>query len=323
MAVKCSQNVRLSQPHRILGVMDRILELAGSQHSVVGREQALAYGMTPGQIDARVRRKRLEIAARGVYRVPGSVRTWEQRLMVAVLAAGIGAAASRLSAAALWKLPGFGQGPIQVTQGRGPSSRNPAVGLHDSRFLPAHHVREVVCIPATCPERTLFDLCGSVHPGRAERAIDNALAMALTTVPRLAMMLAETGARGRTGTALFRKLLVARAGGYVPPASELEALLMKVLEMAGVAQPSRQVTVGGTRAPIGRVDFAYLPAKILIEADSRRHHSSWSDRQADHRRDLLLAAAGWRVLRVNWHQLLNEPELFIAALTTLLGSAAA
>lgn len=302
--------------------MDRILELAARQHSVIGREQMLAHGMTRGQIDARVRRKRLEIAGRGVYRIPGAVRTWEQRLLVAVFAAGINAAASRQSAAALWRLPGFVPGPVHVTQGRGPSSRT-ASGLHDSRFLPPHHVRMVRCIPTTSPERTLFDLCGCVHPARAERALDNALAMELTTIQQLVLMLAETGARGRTGTAHLRELLGVRAGDYVPPASELEVLVKAVIAAAGLEQPARQVTVGGTNAPIGRIDFAYVPAKILIEADSRRHHSSWSDRQADHRRDLLLAAAGWRVIRVNWHDLIKEPELFIAALTTLLGDVAA
>lgn len=184
-------------------------------------------------------------------------------------------------------------------------------------------MRAVQCIPTTSPERTLFDLCGCVHPARAERALDNALAMELTTVQRLVLMLAETGARGRTGTAHLRELLGVRADDYVPPASELEALVKTVIAAAGLEQPTRQVSVGGTRAPIGRIDFAYVPAKILIEADSRRHHSSWSDQQADHRRDLLLAAAGWRVIRVNWHQLIREPELFIAALTALLGDVAA
>ena len=313
----------MSHPLGKLGAMDRILELAARQHSVIGREQMLAYGMTRGQIDARVRRKRLEPAGRGVYRVPGSVTSWEQRLMAAVLGAGIGAAASRLSAAALWRLPGFPPGPIHVTQGRGPSSRTAVRSLHDSRFLPPHHLRVVGCIPTTSPERTLFDICGCVHPTRAERALDNALAMDLTTVQRLVLMLAETGARGRTGTAHLRQLLAMRAEAYVPPASELEALVKAVIAAAGLEQPTRQVSVGGTAAPIGRVDFTYAPANVLIEADSRRHHSSWSDQQADHRRDLLLAAAGWRVVRVNWHQLIKEPELFIAALIALVGDVAA
>jgi hypothetical protein len=303
--------------------MDRILELAARQHSLIGREQALAYGMTPGQIDARVRRKRWDIAARGVYRIPGSVPTWEQRLLTAVLASGSSALASRRSAAALWRLAGFGPGPVEVTQRRGPSSRNPRPGLHDSRFLPPAHGRVVDGIPVTSPERTLLDLCGYVHPLRAERALDNALAMDLTTLHQLGLMLAETGRRGRRGTALLRRVLAVRTADYVPPASELEALLLAVLTAAGVALPDRQARIGGTQAPAGRVDFVYRQARLVIEADSRRHHSAWLDVQADHRRDLLLAAAGWTIVRVNWHQLLADPDLFVAAIQAKLRLAAA
>jgi very-short-patch-repair endonuclease len=298
--------------------MDRVNKLAERQHSLIGREQALAHGMTRGQIDARRRAGRWEAATRGVYRIAGSVPTWEQRLMAAVLAAGPGTAASRRSAAALWKLPGFRAGPVEVTQERGPSSRNPVDGLHESRFLPPHQILVVDRIPVTCPARTVLDLCGAVHPQRAERALDSGLAMRLTTVRQLGLMLAETGARGRPGTALLRALLAVRTSEYVPPDSELEALVTAVLDAAGLPRPERQVSVGGTTAAAGRVDIVYREPRVVIEADSRRYHSSWLDVQADHRRDLLLNAAGWRIIRVNWHQLIAEPELFVAAVRAFL-----
>lgn len=187
----------------------------------------------------------------------------------------------------------------------------------------AHQIRIVSAIPTTCPERTLLDLCGFAHPARAERALDNALAMDLTTIHRLGLMLAETGARGRPGTSRLRELLAVRAEDYVPPASELEALVLAVLKRAGLPPPERQEWVGGTTAPVGRVDFVYRAVKTVIEADSRRYHSAWLDVQADHRRDLLLNAAGFTIVRVNWHQLIGEPELFVAAVKALLRRAAA
>src|SRR4051794_27920034 len=147
-------------PRRQAVRMDRLMELAARQHSLIGREQALAYGMTTRQIENRVRTGRWARAARGVYLISGSVASWEQRRLAAAMATGDGGAASRRSAAALWRLPGFRRGPIEVTQARGPSSRNPGQGLHDSRFLPAHQLRTVDGIPTLCPERTLLDLCG-------------------------------------------------------------------------------------------------------------------------------------------------------------------
>ena len=303
--------------------MEPMRRLAERQHGLITREQALTSGMTSNQIGARLRRGAWDRVARNVYRMPGSVPTWEQRLLAAVWATGPAAVASRRAAAALWRLPGFRPGPIEVTQRRGPSSRYPTPGLHDTRFLPAGQVRVVDAIPTTSPERTVLDLCGCVHPQRAERAVDNALAMGLTTVQGLRLMLAETGARGRRGTALLRRILSLRTADYVPPASELEALFLAVLQGAGLPIPERQVSVGGTRAPVGRVDFVYREARLVVEADSRRHHSSWLDVQADHRRDLLLRAAGWQVIRVNWHQLIEEPELVVRAIKVGLKPVAA
>lgn len=147
--------------------------------------------------------------------------------------------------------------------------------------------------------------------------------MELTTLQQVGLMLAETGARGRQGTALLRRLLRVRMDEYVPPASQLEALVLAVLRGAGIDLPARQEWVGGTTAPAGRVDFVFRDARVMIEADSRRYHSAWLDVQADHRRDLLLAAAGWRIIRVNWHQLIDEPELFISAVRSFLRRAAA
>ncbi len=303
----------MSHPLGIISAMETMRRLAEQQHGLISREQALAQGMNSNQIGARLRRGTLERLARNVYRMPGSVRTWEQRLLATVWAAGVGAAASRRSAAALWRLPGFRRDVIEVTQARGPSTRYPGPGVHDSRFLPGHQIRTVEAIPTTCVERTVLDLCGFVHPQRSERALDNALAMDLTTVQQLALMLAETGARGRPGTARLRELLAVRTDDYVPPASELEALVLAVLDGANIPRPERQQWVGGTTAPVGRVDFVYRKARVVIEADSRRYHWAWLDVQADHRRDLLLNAAGWTIIRVNWHQLIAEPELFIAA----------
>jgi hypothetical protein len=303
--------------------MDRIDALAEQQHSLIGREQALAHGMTVRQIEGRLQTGRWRIAARGVYAVAGSVRTWEQQLLAAVLAAGLGAAACRRSAAALWRLPGFPRGPIEVTQRRALSVRTPAVRVHDSRFLPSHQIITVNAIPTVCVERTILDLCGTEHPKRSERALDNALAMEATTVQKLSLMLAETGRKGRKGTALMRELVALRTADYVPPASALEALVVAVLEAYGIEQPERQGSVGGTTAPIGRVDFVFRAARLVIEADSRRHHSSWLAVEADRRRDLQLAAAGWSIVRVTWHQLIQEPELFVAAVRAHLRRAAA
>ena len=305
------------------GVMiERLQAFGEAHHALITRSQAISLGCTSDDIRSFRRMGLLDRPARGVYRFAGSVPTWRQQLLIAIYAAGEGAVASGLAAPALWRLPGFPEGPVDVLQRRGASARSRVANLHQTLLLPPHHVTEIDAIPVLRPARMLFDVCAIVHPKRAERAVDNGLAMDLTTLPRLEVILAECAARGRGGTAVLRWILDERGEGYVPPASELEALVLAVLAGGGLPAPVRQRSVGGTTAPVGRIDLLYPPPRFVIEADSRRHHSSWLDVVADHQRDAKLLAAGYQILRVTWHQLVHEPQPFLEAVEAVLARAA-
>jgi hypothetical protein len=119
----------------------------------------------------------------------------------------------------------------------------------------------------------------------------------------------------------MRELLEKRGPGYVPPESELEALFVAVLEAYGLPLPTKQLWAGGEN-PVGRVDFAYREAKLLIECDSRTHHTALLDWEADIDRRAELVAAGWRVIQVTWHQLVHEPEKVVARIRRALCTAA-
>lgn len=86
-------------------------------------------------------------------------------------------------------------------------------------------------------------------------------------------------------------------------------------------EPERQVSIAGTSAPIGRVDF--LIGRVVIEADSRAYHGDWVAADADRLRDLRLTAAGYRVVRVTWRLLVTQPDTFLAAIAAALDDAAA
>lgn len=274
-------------------------------------------------VESMARSGRLERLAPRTYRVVGSVPDWHQKLAAAVVAAGPGAAASHLSAAVLWGLPGFAGEPIEVTRPRNRHHQGLIGRVHESRRFPEKHRREVDGIAVTSVARTLFDLCGSrdVHPKKAERAIFNALSRRLVGFGPLEIMLAEMGRRGRRGSALFRRILDDHgAAAHSPTESELEDLVLAVLGTAGLPLPERQLVIGGQDAPVGRVDFLYRRAGLVIEADSRTFHS-WLDAENDRRRDALLMAAGYRVLRVTWRALREEPEIFLAAVRAILSEA--
>ena len=146
-----------------------------------------------------------------------------------------------------------------------------------------------------------------------ERALDDAIVQRGLSTSELADVVATLGRRGRPGTTLMRRLMAERGEGYVATESELEDLVRAVLERYGLPLPERQRVLGDDH-PVGRVDFVYLDARLVIEADSRRHHTALLDADQDRWRDLELTAAGFRVIRVTWHQLVHEPERFVAAL---------
>jgi hypothetical protein len=276
-------------------------------------------GFSRHAIEHRIAIGRWEELHVGVYRLVGSERTWEQRLHGLVLASGPVAAASHRSAAALLQIPGFDRGGrIEVITPRPRRHRDPNGEAHRWRVLPDHHLTVIEGIPTTRVPRTLCDLAGVLHPARTERALDNCLSMGIATPGTMQATFHDLASRGRKGTAVMRALLAERTEGYVAPASELEARFRDLVRSAGLPEPVRQFSAGDDDQWLGRVDVAYPARWVLIELDSRRHHSALLDAEADAVRDAALTAAGWTVVRITWDQLVNDPAAVVARIRHLL-----
>ena len=85
----------------------------------------------------------------------------------------------------------------------------------------------------------------------------------------------------------------------------------------------KQLDIGDSAAWIGRVDFAYPSARLVIELDSDRHHSSKLDRDADNLRDARLTRAGWRIVRIRWDDVVGGPDQVVTRIRSLLADSAA
>lgn len=281
------------------------IDLAERHHGLVTVDQARSLGLTRSAMLHRVQSGRWDPVGGGVYRLVGSERTWLQRLHALVLASGPVAAASHRSAAALLAIPGFDRsGLVEVVTPRPRRHRHPEYKAHRWRTLPDDHLTVVEGIPTTRVGRTLIDLAGVLHPARTERAVDNCLAARTVTVGTLRAAFIGLAKPGRKGIALMRRLLDERGDGYVPPASELEACFVALLRSHHLPQPARQVDLGDGDGWVGRVDFVYADARLIIELDGKRHHSSTLDVEADEARDRRLRAAGWRVERFGWDDII-------------------
>lgn len=265
----------------------------------------------------------------GVLRLAGTPAGWEQRCWSAVLAAKPGAVLSHRSAATLHGIGRFPRTDVDVVEPTYRSSAPAKEAIHRSTSVPDHHRTEVRGLPVTTVERTVFDLASqvslkryrrglpSLRLGQVARALDDAIGGGIA-VQRFQAVHDELAGRGRGGTVVLRGLLEERGVGYVGTESELEDLLVEVLDRFGLPRPARQRNVGGLEDRIGRVDFLYVERRLVIEADGRRNHTALLDREGDAWRDLELAAAGFTVIRVTWRQLQDEPQRFVRALRRVL-----
>ena len=299
----------------------RIAALAATQHGVFSREQAVAAGAAQ-VVRQRVVSGRWHRLGHHVFALAGAPVTWERTLHAAVLDAGPAAVATSSSAARLWGLPGFEPGPPEVLVPVGRNHRPASGRVRETRSLPQAHVTRASGIPVVTPARLIVELAVHERALRVERAVDSAIAASILTPARLAEVVAELACRGRRGSTVLREITAELLPGYVPPASELESRFRDVVRSAGLPEPVRQLDAGGS-AWIGRVDVAYPAARLVVELDSRRWHDTRTARESDRQRDNALVAAGWRVIRITWRQLLDDPTGVVSLLRQLLASTSA
>lgn len=300
----------------------RYYEVFLRQAGVARSSQLTELGLSRHTQRRLVQAGRLERVTSRVLRLPGAAATDEQRLWTAVLHLGERTVVSHVSALMAWNIMTKGLHGLHVTMpGRAHDRELPAIAVHRPHLFRASDVATRAGLPITSPERTLFDVAGVLHPGRTERAVDNALGMHLASLTRLHAMLDELAARGRPGIRAMRAILAERPDGYVPTASELEALLEKVLKRFGLPMPARQIDVG-VDYWVGRVDFAYREQRILIEVDGSLHHSTLLDRKRDKKRARELTAAGWTIFQIRWEELRNHPHEVARSIRVALEAAA-
>ena len=275
-----------------------LLELAERQHGAITRATARDLGLTYHALRHAITRGDWEPDGPRVLHRPGARRDKHYLVMRAVLDAGPGSVLSHTSAAAWWGLPGFDLRRLHVTRPRGITSSPAAFAqLHEVKMLRAVDVTVLDGIPIVRPERMILEACASVHPLRAERALDAAWSRGLLSGRSCREFLEALAASGRNGIVLLRQLLETRPDDYVPPASNLEGRVKDILWSAGLGEWRRQVDTGGDTWT-GRVDFRHAVLPATIEVQSERYHKALTDTAEDERRLKQLEADGFAVAEV-------------------------
>jgi len=121
----------------------------------------------------------------------------------------------------------------------------------------------------------------------------------------------------RAGSVTLREIFRERAHTRGITKKELERRFKSLLRSAGLPRPrhNAHVAVGGR---FFEVDCLWAEQRLIVELDGRAVHGTEMAFEGDRRRDRLLIAAGWRVTRVTWRQLRDEPSAVAADLRSML-----
>ncbi len=295
----------------------RLGELAARSFGVFTTEQVLAAGLSPAQVTYRLRTGRWERLGKGVYRLTGAPRSAESALFAATMIhRGV---ASHRSASRLLGLE-HGALPVEVSAELRTGHRQHGARVHRTADLSPSDVTMVRGIRTTNATRTCIDMGARLDAAQLHRLVDRALHNGLTTEDRLVRRFLQLARRGRDGIATVRSVLelVSPQLGLVE--SDLETLLVRLLDAAGLPPPDRQVTVH-TAGQHFRLDFAYVAQKIAVECDGFATHGTRLAFEDDRRRQNLLVLDGWRVLRFTWRQVTGSPDWVAAQVRRALQGA--
>jgi very-short-patch-repair endonuclease len=273
--------------------------LATAQHGLVLREQLLLAGFTRGAIEHRIAVGELGVVHRGVYLVGHAAPAPFVYEMAAALYYRGHALISHRSAAAIWGLIPEPPTEVQLTiVGRDCRSR---AGLRLSRTqnLDPRDFRWRAGLPVTAPARTLIDLSADATQPELEHSL--AEARILKLVSRRELLAALARAPRRAGAGRLRALLEAEGDqGFTRSAAERR--LLELITRAQLPRPEVNVRLCGYE-----VDALWREAKLVVEIDGHAFHGHRAAFERDRKRDQILAAAGYRVVRVTWRQLVQEP----------------
>jgi very-short-patch-repair endonuclease len=292
-----------------------VADLARRQHGVAGRRQLVEMGLTADAIRHRVRSGRLHAVHPGVYAVGHVLLAPRGWWMAAVLANGEGALLSHRAAAALWGLVDGAPERIDVLTFRG-ATRRPGVRARRARPVPPEDRAIRDGIPCTAVARTLVDLAGVVDARTLDRAVRRAVDLRL--FDRAAVEAAC--APGRPGTRALRAAVAAVARDEAAgrrTKGELELRFLDLLRRHRFVEPSTNVQVP---TPWGEyeIDAFWPAARLAIELDGWDTHNDRETFRRDHRRAADVSAAGHRVIRLTWEQVVDRPDETVARLARLV-----
>jgi hypothetical protein len=292
----------------------RLAETLRRQYFVIGRDQALACGLTRTAVNHRIRaggpwQKLLP----GVYLAMTGAASAEQREMAALLHAGPRSVLTGMAAARRHDFPMPENGPIDVVVAVNVRRQSTGfVRIQRSTRMPSE-----VCTDGelrfVLPARAVADAARSLTSLRDVRAlVAQAVQQQRCSIAMLALEL-EQGPKN--GSALLRAALIEVQDGI---RSVAEGDLKVLLRRGRLPAPIFNARLYDGTALIAVVDAWWPDAGVGAEVDSREYHYNAGDWQRTMRRHDRLVARGVLLLHFTPGQIRAQPDEVTAQIRAAL-----
>lgn len=302
-----------------------MLTLASRASGVVTRAELMEHGLPSSTIAARARQGFLATVWPGLYEVPEM--TDERTPLFRAVKSVPDSALAGVSAGRVWRAPlptPHADEPIHIVAPRnGPRTDMPGVIVHRTRRPFAEDIRfPVPGLPTLSPARTVLDLAGNPQIGdqRLTHIVESQLTAGVLEPSQIVTLLDRPGLRGVGGARRLRAIVEALLDDQPIAGSMLERRFERLLVDHHIAGFRRQVRPPWYDGRRGVVDFADASAKLIVEVDGRRWHTTSQAMTEDRRRDRLAATRGWQVLRVTWSDVVDEPTRTAHQVATALAA---
>ncbi len=301
--------------------------LAGGQHGLLTRAQLAELAVTRAVRRRLVDRGDLVPVGQQVFRIGGVPASERQAILAACL--DVGGVASHRTAAWLHRLlTGFDRmRAIEVVVERPRAHATTALAqVHSTTWLPAADLVVVDGIPCLGVPRTLLSLAALVPReltfDQVKGAVDLGVTSGIAHEKWLWWRLERLRRSGRNGVRVLEAILLARAAGEITE-SWLERETLRVIIDAGLPVPVCQARIERRGSFVGRVDFLYADARVVIEVSGYRWHRTKAQATDDAQRRRALTLAGYTVLEYTFDDVVSAPHVLVAEVTEALGLARA
>ena len=233
-----------------------------------------------------------------------------------MLACGEGSVISHGTAAALLGLWSFWPVDVEIIARVEAGRKLRGIRRRFVHLPPPEQIAERVGIRCTNPSRTIIDVAGLAGPKLLADTIEQAAVLEVLDVAEIDGILLE---RRRRGAKKLNRALEPwrRYSPRVRVRSRMEAKMLPLLTHHSLPIPECN-----EKLRIGRetfeVDFLWRKQKVVVETDGGRFHGNPAAQTRDAHRNQVLARAGYRVPRIGYDELRDEPERAMAEIRHFL-----